>query len=540
LHDKITIKIEKFQGKPDFNWVSDILAQQNSGKIALMILDDEERLIEVPYSMLLEKAKKYANFMKDEGLKNGDSIIIMMRMVPDLWYITVASSIVGIAYSPAPILLSENDIVYRINQTGAKAIFADAYTIKQVMEAAKGIYIKVFNISDDNFQNKIAMEESFISKFHKDPKEKHAIFFTSGTEGLPKTIVHNGYYPLGHLSTVQWLGIDSKDIHWNISSPGWAKWAWSNLYAPLVAGATAFSFDQERFSAERTLSAIENYPVTSLCTAPTVWRMFMVQDLSNFTPAALKKASSAGEPLNAEIIKRWKDLTGIAIKDGYGQTETSAVIGNTDLSKIKPGSAGKPLLHYKVKIVDDDGKELPVGKEGNIAIDIGNNVPGLFSGYGNDPVLNAERFKHGYYYTGDLGKMDSDGYVWFVSRADDVIKASDYRIGPFEVESALLTHPAVVESAVVASPDQIRGNVVKAFIILKNGYSPSSSLARELSFHVKKITAAYMRPKKIEFVKDLPKTISGKIIRKELRNLEIKRLEDKSTPTAKENEFLVP
>ncbi len=505
-----------------------------------MILDDEEQLVEISYSTLIEKAKRYANFLANEGLKAGDSMIIMTRMIPDLYYLVIASSILGVAYSPAPILLSKTDIQYRVNQTNAKAVFTDAYTFKQVEEATKGIYTKIFNVSDNNFQNIISTEEPFVPRFHSDPKTNHAIFFTSGTEGLPKTIIHNGYYPLGHLSTVQWLGLENKDIHWNISSPGWAKWAWSNLYAPLLVGSTAFSFDQERFSTERTLSVLENYPVTSLCTAPTVWRMFMATDLKDFKPLALKKAASAGEPLNAEVINKWNNITGITIKDGYGQTETSAVIGNSNISSIKPGSAGKPLLHYKVRIVDNDGKELPAGQEGNIAILLNETVPGLFSGYGNDPVLNSDRFKYGYYYTGDLGKMDEEGYVWFVARADDVIKASDYRIGPFEVESALLTHPAVAESAVVASPDSIRGNVVKAFVILKKGYSPSSSLARDLSFHVKKVTAAYMRPKKIEFVSELPKTISGKIIRKELRELELKRFRDREKTVTVSNEFIIP
>jgi len=515
--------------------------QQNLGKLALMILDDEEQLVEISYSTLLEKAKRYANLLRDEGLKAGDAIIIMMRMVPDLWYLSIASSILGVAYSPAPILLSKNDIIYRINQTGAKAIFADAYTIRQVEEAARGIYTKIFNVSDGNFQNRVATEESFVSNFHKDPMTQHAIFFTSGTEGMPKTIIHNGFYPLGHSSTVQWLGIDSRDIHWNISSPGWAKWAWSNLYAPLLAGATAFAFDQERFSAERTLSVLENYPVTSLCTAPTVWRMFMTLDLKDFKPLVLKKAASAGEPLNAEVINRWKQLTGILIKDGYGQTETTAVIGNTDTSAIKPGSAGKPLLHYKIHIVDDLGKEKMPMEEGNIAIRLDGDVPGIFSSYGNDPSLNSDRFRYGYYYTGDLGKIDEEGYVWFVSRADDVIKASDYRIGPFEVESALMTHPAVAESAVVASPDRIRGNVVKAFVILRKGYTPSNTLARDLSFHVKKVTAAYMRPKRIEFVTDLPKTISGKIIRKELRAMELRRFDaNNENETVRPNEFIIP
>ncbi len=534
--------IGEFASKRDFNWVADILSLHPPDRTALMIMNQEEQIERITYGDLLKYSKRYANFLWSEGIHAGDTILIIMKMIPDLWYLAVASSIAGVVYSPAPVLLNSADIEYRIQQTGAKAIFTDSETRKVVSKAARGKFIKIFDVTEESVSNRIEIESTDYSDYFRDPAKPHAIFFTSGTEGKPKAIVHNGYYPLGHLSTAQWLGLDADDVHWNISSPGWAKWAWSNLYAPLMTGCTAFAFEQGRFSASRSLKVLENYPITSLCTAPTVWRMFMVEDMSNFHPMALKKCSSAGEPLNPEVISRWEKITGLRIKDGYGQSETTAMVGNTHAGAIKPGSAGKPLLQYDIRIVDDDGVELPTDVEGNIAVKINGTVPGLFDGYGNDPDLNRERFRNGFYLTGDLGKMDADGYIWFVSRADDVIKASDYRIGPFEVESALITHPAVAESAVVGKPDPIRGNVVKAFVVLKPGFRPSEDLARELSFHVRKITAPYMRPKVLEFVPDLPKTISGKIIRKKLRNLEAERNggDSHGLGTLGGPEFLIP
>lgn len=527
--------IEEFFKKENFNWARDVLERHDQNRTALMLMDERENVFKIKYSKLLKMARKYANFLNNEGIKKNDTILILTKLIPDLWYISVSSIYSGIVYSPAPVLLSKNDLRYRIMETGARAIFTDSDSFNLVSQAVKGIYTKVFDVTDENFKNKIMLESDEYDGINSDPNADQVIFFTSGTEGLPKMIVHDGYYPIGHLSTTKWLNIDRNDIHWNISSPGWAKWAWSSFYAPFNVGATVFAFEQKRFSAERALKALENYPITSICAPPTVWRMFLVQDLSNFKPMALKKASSAGEPLNPEIISKWEKITGVRIRDGYGQTETTAMVGNIDSEKIKPGSAGKPLLQYDIKIVDDLGNILPPNAEGHIAVRLKSRTPGLFKGYRNDPKLNDDRFKNGFYFTGDLGKMDEDGYIWFVSRADDVIKASDYRIGPFEVESALLTHPAVAESAVVPSPDPIRGNIVKAYVVLKHGYEPGEELARELSFHVREITAPYKRPKKIEFVKELPKTISGKIIRKELRKREIEMQNVK-----KENEFFIP
>lgn len=510
----------ELKNKPDFNWVNDILMKYPREKRAVLIMDNMGMTTEIQYGKLMDFSMKYANFLASNGFQPGDRFVIMMRMIPDLWYLAVSSSISGMVYSPAPILLSKQDIVYRVSETGARVIFTDSEHYSIAVESVGDLGVRVYNVEDRDFQNLIMEQGTSFAEISKDPQADLAIFFTSGTEGQPKSIAHNGFYPLGHLSTAKWLGLDSSDLHWNISSPGWAKWAWSNLYAPLMVGASAFAFDQDRFSAQRSLNVMRHLPITSLCTAPTVWRMFLLEDLSSYHTLALKKASSAGEPLNGEVISRWEKVTGIRIRDGYGQSESTAMVGNLESVPIKPGSAGKPLAQYDIRIVDESGNEMEYNQEGNIAVRMNGTVPGLFGGYRNDGALNEERFRNGYYYTGDLGFKDPDGYIWFVSRSDDVIKASDYRIGPFEVESALLKHPAVAESAVVASPDEVRGNVVKAYVVLRNGYTPDANLAMELSHHVSSITAPYKRPKKIEFVRELPKTISGKIIRKKLRKLE--------------------
>ena len=369
-HVKFMINIEDFSKKEDFNWAKDILEKHDQNKNALMLMDENEHVSYITYKETLETARKYANFLNDEGIKKGDTILILTKLIPDLWYISISSSYSGIIYSPTPVLLSKSDLRYRIMETKAKAIFTDSDALNLVSQSVKGIYIKIYDVTDENFKNKLALENDDYNDINNDPHSDQVIFFTSGTEGLPKLIVHDGYYPIGHFSTVSWLNIGENDLHWNISSPGWAKWAWSSFYAPFNVGATVFAFDQKRFSAERALKALENYPITSICAPPTVWRMFLIQNLDNFKPMALKKAASAGEPLNPEIINKWEKITGIKIRDGYGQTETTAMVGNIDTEKIKPGSAGKPLLQYEIKIVDENGNVLPFNTEGQVMISV--------------------------------------------------------------------------------------------------------------------------------------------------------------------------
>jgi acetyl-CoA synthetase/medium-chain acyl-CoA synthetase len=337
-------------------------------------------------------------------------------------------------------------------------------------------------------------------------------------------VVHTqASYPLGHFGTALWLGLEEDKLHWNISSPGWAKHAWSSVFAPWNKGATTFSLGYKGgFRAADHLRAIERFRVNSVCAAPTIWRMFVLEDLSKYDLSSLTSVCSAGEPLNPEVIARFKAATGLTIRDGYGQTETVLTIGNFPGMSVKTGSMGIPSPLYDVDVVDEAGRILPVGTEGYVAIRLSPRPFALFKGYANDPQKTQSVFRNGWYYTGDRASKDEDGYFWFVGRADDVIKSSGYRIGPFEVESALIKHRAVAEAGVVGSPDPIRGAVVKAYVVLRKGFEPSQSLADELAEFVAKETGPYKHPRKIEFVESLDsvKTISGKLRRKDLREAE--------------------
>jgi acetyl-CoA synthetase len=351
------------------------------------------------------------------------------------------------------------------------------------------------------------------------------IYFTSGTTGEPKMVLHNHAYPLGHIVTASlWHDVTANDLHFTFSDTGWAKCAWGKIFGQWIAGACIFVYDARgKFSATELLPMIEKYEVTTFCAPPTVYRMLILADLDRFDFRELRHCCSAGEPLNPEVIRVWKDGTDRLIYEGYGQTETVCCIATYPCMEHRPGSMGKPAPGWHIELHDDDGNPVGVREEGRIAVRLDPRPVGLFVEYLDNPEANRESFKNGFYYTGDKAYMDEDGYFWFVGRDDDVIKSSGYRIGPFEVESALMEHPAVQEAAVVGSPDLIRGMVVKAFVILKPGYQPSESLVRDLQAHVRKTTAPYKYPRLIEFVDSLPKTISGKIQRNVLREQELRR-----------------
>jgi acetyl-CoA synthetase len=351
------------------------------------------------------------------------------------------------------------------------------------------------------------------------------IFFTSGTTGEPKMVLHDQSYPLGHIVTARfWHDLRANDLHFTLSDTGWAKSAWGKFYGQWIEGSAIFVYDiRSRFNATEILPLIEKYGITTFCCPPTIYRMLILADLDKFDFSELRHCVSAGEPLNPEVIKAWKDATGMTIYEGYGQTETVLCIGTFPGMTPKYGSMGKPSPGWNIELHDDNGKPVPIHEEGRIAIRMDPRPVGAFREYLNNPEENKKSFINGYYYTGDKAYKDEDGYLWFIGRDDDVIKSSGYRIGPFEVESALIEHPAVQEAAVVGSPDDIRGLVVKAFVILKPGFQPSETLVREIQNHVKKVTAPYKYPRVIEFVDSLPKTISGKIRRKELRDREMKK-----------------
>jgi len=474
-------------------------------------------------------SSKGAGALKKIGINKGDKVFIILPNIPEWWEIMLALMRINAVPIPATTLLTAKDISYRLSATDIKAVIATEEEVSKVEDAVgthsytplllstagverKGWYDY---IEERNNADTFEGERAFSS-------ETALIYFTSGTTGPPKMVLHTqASYPLAHLITGKyWLDLKPGDIHWNLSDTGWAKAAWSSLFGPWHMGAAVFSFHKKgRFDPASTIEIMQKYPVTSFCGPPTAYRMMVKEvPLERFVFPSLRHFVAAGEPLNREIIEIWKQRTEEYIYDGYGQTETVNVLANFRCLTIKPGSMGMPVPGFVVNIIDDSGNPLPEDTEGDIGIRIKPERPtGLFNEYLGNPEATKKTVKGDWYITGDRAYKDKDGYFWFVGRADDIILTSGYRIGPFEIESILIEHPAVKESAVVASPDEVRGEVVKAFVALRDGFSPSDMLVRELQEFVKKHTAPYKYPRKIEFVDELPKTISGKIKRKELK-----------------------
>jgi len=476
-------------------------------------------------------SNRFANVLRNIGVKKGDRVLVILQSIPE-WYIALIGMFkLGVVPMPGTVLLTAKDIEYRINRAEAcmvltdldhadsvEAVKANCPTLKHMM-LVDGKRAGWYNFYEEMSEASPELSQEEVGKTRStDPM---LIYFTSGTTGHPKMVLHTHSYPLGHEVTAKFAqALTDKDLHWTVSETGWAKAAWGKLFGQMIVGAAIIQWETPgRFDPDGLLRAMEKYGVTTFCAPPTVYRMLIQLDLSKYN-LKLRHCMSAGEPLNPEVIRVWKKAFGLDIYDFYGQTETVCVLSNYPFMPIKYGSVGKPTPGHDVRIVDDDGNELKPGEVGNIALYIGKErPPGLFKEYWKDEEAMKEAFRGDYYFTGDLGYRDEDGYFWFVGRRDDVIKSSGYRIGPFEVESALMEHPAVAECAVVGVPDPqgIRGTVVKAFVVLAKGFKPSETLTKELQGHVKKTTAPYKYPRIVEYVDELPKTISGKILRRELR-----------------------
>jgi acyl-coenzyme A synthetase/AMP-(fatty) acid ligase len=503
-------------------------------------------------------SSKGASALKENGIHKGDKVLVMLPNIPEWWEIMLALMRLNAIPIPATTLLTSRDIGYRLSVTDIKAIITtdeDALKVEEALNSSSTIPLLIIVDENNNppisplkspsaplwkrrvrgdsgeFTCKRKGWHSYIKKRETaEPFEGESvssdepalIFFTSGTTGPPKMVLHtHASYPLAHMLTGKyWLDIRPEDIFWNLSDTGWAKAAWSSLFGPWHMGAAVFSYYKKgKFDPSLTIEIMQKYPITIFCGPPTAYRM-MAKEIppQRFTFKSLRHFVAAGEPLNKEIIVVWKERTGIYIYDGYGQTETINVLANFRCLPVKPGSMGVPVPGFIVDIVDDDGKPVSPGIEGDVAIKVWPERPvGLFKEYIGNPEATEKTIRHEWYITGDRAYKDEDGYFWFIGRVDDIIITSGYRIGPFEVESILIEHTAVEESAVVASPEEIRGEVVKAFVVLTEGYTPSDTLAKELQEFVKKQTAPYKYPRKIEFVDELPKTISGKIKRKELK-----------------------
>ncbi len=507
-----------------FNWALDYfdgMAKGNQG-IALWVLDESGHEIKLSFAELSQRSSRVANFLVELGVKRGDAVLMMLGNVVPLWELMLACMKLGAVIIPATTLLNTDDLEDRFQRGGVRHVvvgLADAGKF----DPLPGDYSRIVVGGDrdgwTNFDLAAQASPLFEPDRPTNADDPLLLYFTSGTTAKPKLVLHSHQsYPVGHLSTMYWIGLQPGDVHLNISSPGWAKHAWSNLFAPWNAGATVFIYNYARFNAKAMLDVIVRCRVTSLCAPPTVWRMLIQENLSAY-PVKIRELVGAGEPLNPEVIEQVKNAWGITIRDGYGQTETTCQIGNSPGQRVKPGSMGRPLPGYKVALLDSQDQP---AEEGEISLSLAERPVALMRGYKDDPAKTAELMRNGFYHCGDVAAIDGDGYITYVGRADDVFKASDYRISPFELESVLIEHEAIAEAAVVPSPDPVRLAVPKAFLVLRDGFTATDALALSVFRHIRQALAPYKRVRRIE-ISDLPKTISGKIRRVELKRIEEQR-----------------
>ncbi|MFP5400875.1 MAG: AMP-binding protein [Gammaproteobacteria bacterium] len=512
----------------EFNWALDYfdaMAQGNDNP-ALWIIEEDGRESKLSFAEMSARSNRVANWLRKQGVKRGERILIMLGNEVPLWETMLAAIKLGAVVIPATTLLTPDDLVDRVERGQVKhVVIGQAHTDK--FESLPGSFGRIAvggaPAGWKAFEDAAAESDQFTPDGVTRVDDPLLLYFTSGTTSKPKLVLHTHQsYPVGHLSTMYWIGLKPNDRHMNISSPGWAKHAWSCFFAPWNAGACVFLYNYNRFNAKALLDVLVKYEVTTMCAPPTVWRMLIQQDLAS-VKTKLRELIGAGEPLNPEVIEQVQKAWGITIRDGFGQTETTAEIGNTPDQPLKPGSMGRPLPGYKIALLDVDSNPVT---EGEISLVLGDSRPvGLMVGYSGDAAKTAEVMRDGYYRTGDVASIDEDGYITYVGRADDVFKASDYRISPFELESVLIEHPAVAEAAVVPSPDPVRLAVPKAFVILVAGQEPSKELAKDIFAFTRERLAPYKRIRRLSFA-DLPKTISGKIRRVELRKAEEARGEN--------------
>ena len=519
--------------------VIDAWAKKDRNRLAMIWTDQKGNEKKYTFFDLMRLSNQAVNICIKYGIKKGDRVMLMLPRTPEWWIFTIALIKLGAVYCPATTMLTPKDLEYRIQAANIRMIITmaeHADKVEEIRDECPTLRVRLMIDGTRDGWVSYPVELDYpapcshklvnLPGLHRTKStDPLLIFFTSGTTGEPKMVVHDHSYPLGHLVTARvWHDLHGNDLHLTISDTGWGKSAWGKLFGQWIVGACIFVYDiRGRFHATEILPLLERYGVTTFCCPPTIYRMLILADLDKFDLADLRHCCSAGEPLNPEVIRAWEEGTGRTIYEGYGQTETVLCIGTFPGMKCKPGSMGRPSPGWHIELHDDDGNPVGIGEEGRIAVKLDPRPVGLFRGYLNNEEENQRVFQNGFYYTGDKACMDEDGYFWFIGRDDDVIKSSGYRIGPFEVESALMEHPAVQEAAVVGSPDVIRGLIVKAFIVLKPGYRPTETLVKDIQKHVKRVTAPYKYPRAIEFVSELPKTISGKIKRHELRELEMKR-----------------
>jgi acetyl-CoA synthetase len=508
-----------------FNWALDFFddqARDNHGT-ALWLVEDGLPDVKVSFATMSRRSNQVANQLRHWGVRRGDSVLLMLPNELALWETMLACMKLGAVMIPTTMLLSTDDLRDRFERGAVRHVVARASEIPKFADIATpftGIVVGGEAPGWQPFDATADAASDFMPDGVTHADDPLFLYFTSGTTSQPKLVMHSHQsYPVGHLSTMYWIGLQKGDIHWNISSPGWAKHAWSCFFAPWIAGATIFVYNFARFNAARSLDVICACGVTSLCAPPTVWRMMIQEDLTRWQ-VPLRELVGAGEPLNPEVIEQVERAWGMQIRDGFGQSETTAQIGNPPGQPIKPGSMGRPLPGYRIALLDVDDQP---ATEGEIAIVLDPRPTGLMPGYAGDAARTAEVIRGGHYHTGDVASRDADGYYHYIGRNDDVFKSSDYRLSPFELESVMIEHPAVLEAAVVPSPDALRLSVPKAFIALREGYAPTRETAESILAFARQKLASYKRIRRIEFA-ELPKTISGKIRRVALRNQELSRI----------------
>jgi acetyl-CoA synthetase len=534
------IKNFKLTVPENFNYaydVVDVYAKEQPGKIALVWCDDlgEEKILS--FADMAKYANKAANFFTKHGIKKGDCVMLTLKSRYEFWICLVGLHKIGAVPIPATHMLKEKDISYRIEKASLKMIVSvDSDNLPEEIDKANKYLGKIPLVKAlvgkpgakrdgwADFKGEVEAASDVFKRPAGNAATKNSdpllAYFSSGTTGFPKLVIHDQTYPLAHIMSAKyWQNVLDDGLHYTVADTGWAKCAWGKIYGQWIAGSAVFTYDYDRFDAKNMMDKVAKYKVSTFCAPPTIYRFMIKEDMSKYDFSTLKYAVTAGEPLNPSVYNKFLEATGLRLMEGFGQTETVVAIANYPFMKTKAGSMGKPVPIYDIVLVDKNDKVCDVGEEGEIVIktDKGR-PPGLFMNYHRDDERTHSSWHDGFYHTGDTAWMDEDGYYWFVGRTDDLIKSSGYRVGPFEVESALMSHPAVLECAITGVPDPTRGQVIKATIVLTKNYSPSEELIKELQDHVKKVTAPYKYPRAIEFVKELPKTISGKIRRVEIRD----------------------
>lgn len=529
---------ENFRIEPplNFNFAYDVVdeyARLYPDKRALVWCNDQEDFI-FTFKDLKEYSNRAANFFAKCGVQAGDRVMLTLKSRYDFWFCILGLHKLGAITIPATHMLKTKDIVYRLQKAGIKMVvciaeddvpeyFDEAHTQLDDYELIKALVGEQDREGWYNFREEI---EKMSPEFQRPSQENQnsdddisLIYFSSGTTGMPKMIMHDYTYPLGHILTAKyWQNVLDDGLHYTVADTGWAKAMWGQIYGQWIAGTAIFVYDYDRFDAAQMLEKASNHGVTTFCAPPTIYRFLIKEDLSQYNFSTLQYAVTAGEPLNPEVYNKFKEFTGLQLMEGFGQTECVVCIANFPWMKPRPGSMGKPSPGYQISLMDVDGGFCDVGEEGEIVIKTADGKPpGLFSGYYREQDKTERAWYDGYYHTGDTAWMDEDGYLWFVGRNDDMIKSSGYRIGPFEVESAVISHPSVLECAITGVPHPVRGQVVKATVVLTKDYQPTEDLKKEIQNHVKQVTAPYKYPRVVEFVDELPKTISGKIRRIEIR-----------------------